>query len=177
MAYTWTPDAADVAGLVPNRTQDASRSFTTTTYPTLATVEAIIAAVCEEVAAYAGDPDTLTAEESDATTTAAMATLAGAAKRVATFGAASQVEVSYTSSDVKDGGGKAKVLNDTYTEQLGWLRKSIGEFNQGQAMGGVNDVQPARGSFPDLPDWKTPPGFIVDEATGLYGVDPTWGLW
>jgi len=175
MSYTWSPSVADVAALVPNRAQDASRTFTDTTYPNVTAVEAIIASVCSEVAAYAGDPDSLTVEVSDPHTLNALETLSGAAKRCAAFGAAAQIELAFSAQGPKDG-EKQPALMTTYNDSLTRLRKAVAEFNTGQSVGGANDIIVPIGNFPKPQTWLVPPGMIEDPETHTFKVDSYWGL-
>jgi hypothetical protein len=177
VSYSWAPTTAQVAELVPNRAQDASRLFTTTTFPTAAQVADRIAAICAELAATAGDPDTLAIEATDTVRTAVLTTLKAAATTAATYGTAHSIELSFSSGETRDNQSKAPALWTAYEARKKDLRRAITEFSQGQELGGVNDLLAPAGSFPTKQPAWVPSGYVVDPTTGHLRRDRNWGPW
>jgi hypothetical protein len=176
--FTWQPSIEEVSMMVPNLAQDASGIFNQTTYPTATTVWTLIVDVCSEVAAFAGDPDALSAQATSPERLAALDTLKAAAKRVATHGVAAQIEMAYTPASHRENRwGRIEHLRATYSDGLTRLRKSIAEFSRGQRMGGVNDANVVSVSAPEKQGWLVPPGFILNKETNVFEVDPNWGIW
>ncbi len=176
MSYTWAPQVSDVALMLPKLTNDATRTFDSTTYPTDVNVTSIISSICAEVAVLAGDPDLLSDQVTDGPTSSAYASLKGTAARCAVIGCAAEIERNYN-KDANSRYARDEFLETRYQEALVALRQGIAEFNTSQQVGGVNDQGVMLGSFPGPDSWLVPPGFEADPQTGLFRVDPSWGIW
>ncbi len=177
-SFSWAPSLTEVSSLVPNMAQDASGTFTSTTFPSATTVTNLVADVCAEVAAFAGNPDVLAVDATDPARVSALATLKSTASRVAAHGVAAQIEVSYSAQDHRENRwGRVEHLRTVYNDGINRLRKAIGEFSQGQNMGGQNDQSEVRVSAPEKQGWTVPPGYMLDRETNTFCVDPNWGIW
>lgn len=134
---SWTPTFGDVAGVIAQRTIDATGlptgTFSSTTVPTDTQVTALIADISGEIAAAAGViPDLLDDD----------------AKLVATLGAAWLVEVSF------DGGSDllANMLGVRYQAALTRLVTACAQVNEsGQVLPEGTPPEPLS-LFPDLLD-------------------------
>lgn len=176
MSYTWAPQVSDVALMLPKLTNDSTRTFDSTTFPTDTNVTAIIETICAEVAVLAGDPDLLSDQATDSTSSSYYASLKANAARCAVIGVAAEIERNYN-KDSNSRYARDEFLEQRYQEAIASLRQAIAEYNAGQQTGGVNDQGSILGHFPPAHSWLVPPGFEEDANTGLFKVDPSWGIW